>query len=71
MSYRMASTSQPKTLSDLIKWSKEQASLNRKTEWPHSKHTGMEISAGKKNEGSLSLVSAYDSSSDDESGDKS
>lgn len=71
MSYRTASNSQPKTLSDLIKWSKEQASLNRITELPHSKHTGMEISAGKKNEGSLSLVSAYDSSSDDESGAKS
>ena len=71
MSYRTASNSQPRTLSDVIKWSKEQASLNRRTELPHLKHTGMEISAGKKNEGSLSLVSAYDSSSDDESGAKS
>ena len=71
MSYRTSSNSQPKTLSDLIKWSKEQASLNRKTELPHSKHTGMEVTVGRKNEGSFSLVSAYDSSSDDESGDKS
>jgi len=71
MSYRTASDSQPKTLSDLIKWSKEQASLNRTTESPHSKHIGMAVTGGKKNEGSFSLVSAYDSSSDDESGDKS
>lgn len=71
MSYRTASNSQPKTLSDLIKWSKEQASLNRKTELPHSKHTGMEVTVGRKNEESFSLVSAYDSSSDDEGGEKS
>lgn len=71
MSYSTASDSQPKTLSDLIKWSKEQASLNRTTELLHSKHTGMELTGGKKNEGSFSLVSAYDSSSDEESGDKS
>ena len=71
LNYRTASDSQPKTLSDLIKWSKEQASLNRATELAHSKHIGMEKTGGMKNEGSISLVSAYDSSSDDESEDKS
>ena len=68
-SFSTASDSQPKTLSDLIKWSKEQASINRTTELSHSKHTGIELTGGKKDEGSFSLVSAYDSSSDDESGD--
>ena len=69
MSYSTASDLRPKTLSDLIKWSKQQASLNKITESPNSKHTWMEVTGGKKNEGSISLVSAYDSSSDDESGD--
>lgn len=72
MGYRTADDTQPKTLSDLIKWSKEQAALNRTTKLPHSKQLGVEETGGKKNEsGSFSLVSAYDSSSDDESGDKS
>lgn len=72
--YSTASDSQPKTLSDLIKWSKEQASLNRATELPHLpvKQLGKETIEGKKSEsGGFSLVSAYDSSSDDEDEDNS
>ncbi|KAJ7372626.1 Pre-mRNA-splicing factor [Desmophyllum pertusum] len=72
--YSTASDSQPKTLSDLIKWSKEQASLNRATELPHLpvKQLGKETTEGKKSEsGGFSLVSAYDSSSDDEDEDNS
>lgn len=69
--YSTASDLQPKTLSDLIKWSKQQASLNRTNELTHSAHLRKEAIEGKKNEsGSISLVSAYDSSSDDEGEDK-
>lgn len=70
--YSTASHSQPKTLSDLIKWSKEQASLNKTTELSHAKHVGRELVEEKRKEsGNFSLVSAYDSSSDDDSEDKS
>lgn len=71
--YSTASDSQPKTLSDLVKWSKEQASLNRTTELSHVKHAGKKVTEEKRKaeSGSFSLVSVYDSSSDDESEDNS
>lgn len=65
--YNTVSKSPPKTLSDLIQWSKQQVSLNRANELSHSKHPGNETIMEKKDElGSISLISAYDSSSDDD-----
>lgn len=70
--YSTASDAQPKTLSDLIKWSKEQASLNRTTELSNVKQVRKEVTEeNRKESGSFSLLSAYDSSSDDESEGKS
>lgn len=60
-SCRTASSEQPKTLAELVKWSKEQALLDQ------IKLTLPEKQSKKKAElGSFSLVSAYDSSSDEE-----
>lgn len=67
--YSTASTEQPKSLSELVQWSKEQALRDRKTRLLHSKLLPMmkDGKEAKKIESvSLSLVSAYDSSSDDE-----
>lgn len=71
--YSTASNKQPKTLSELVRWSKEQAILDRTTQSSHSKQLPIEKDAkNTKNpeSGSFSLVSAYDSSSDDETEDK-
>lgn len=70
--YSTASDAGPKTLSDLVKWSKEQASLGRTTELSHPKQLPAvkDVKETKKIEsGHFSLVSAYDSSSDVEDSD--
>ena len=67
--YSTASDAQPKTIFDLIRWSKEQALLDRTTELVHSKQkpAKRDVKDAKKTEpGSLSLASAYDSSSSDD-----
>jgi len=71
MGYSTASDAQPKSLSDLVKWSKEQALLDRTTALSHSKQDVKDVKETKKFElGNFSLVSAYESSSDDENEDK-
>ena len=56
-----ASNEQPKTLAELVKWSKEQALFEQKKITLPAKQTLKEAELG-----SFSLVSAYDSSSDEE-----
>ncbi|XP_068673353.1 uncharacterized protein [Montipora foliosa] len=64
--YPTASREQSKTLTELVKWSKEQALIfSQKTDMLDSRETKKEAGSG-----SLSLVSAYDSSSDGENEDK-
>lgn len=66
ISYSTASDAQPKTLSDLVKWSKDQALLDKAKEQSHLTVKKNANEANKTEPGSLSLVSAYDSSSSDD-----
>lgn len=66
ISYGTASDAQPKTLSDLVKWSKDQVLLDKATEQSHLTVKKNANEANKTEPGSLSLVSAYDSSSSDD-----